>query len=439
MGDKMTENRGKNMHDFCTKIFPYCRSLTGEGVRQTLNEIKSDLEDFDSSIKFDIINVPSGTQVFDWTVPKEWKINTGYIEDDKGNRIVDFKNSNLHIVGYSTPIDKWVNLEELLKHIYTQPEQPNVIPYVTSYYKERFGFCMSENLKNSLKEGNYHMYIDSELFEGVLNYAECIVPGRTEKEIFFSTYICHPSMANNECSGPAVQLELIKYISKFVDRKYTYRFVFVPETIGSLAYLSTNDNLDHMKKCMVAGFNLSCVGDDRNYSIIETRYADTLADKALHNILKFHIDNYKVYDFLLAGSDEKQYGSPFIELPVVGFCRTKYGEFPEYHTSADDLENVVTPSGLRGAYEVLVKLVRALEYNDYYKINVLGVPQLGKRGLYPTVSQKGNYGTVKPMIDTIRYLDGKNDIFDISNRINVSTDVVIDIIDKLKEKDLVRV
>ena len=433
----MINDKGNEMHQFAKKIYPYCRSITGEGVRQTLTDVKNALKHFDNNINLQIKSVPSGTKVFDWIVPKEWKIKSGYIEDENGNHIIDFKDSNLHILGYSTPIDEWVDLDELKKYIYTQPDQPEVIPYVTSYYKERFGFCMSEKQKNSLKPGKYHMYIDSELFDGVLNYAECVIKGKEDKEIFFSTYICHPSMANNECSGPAVQNEIIKYVQNIRDRRYTYRFVFIPETIGSITYLSQGNNLKHLQDNMVAGFNLSCVGDDRTYSIVESRNSNTIADKALHNILKFHIGEYCTYDFTKAGSDERQYNAPFIELPVVGFCRSRYGMFPEYHTSADDLVNVVIPTGLQGAYEVLIKLINAFEYNNYYKVKVLGEPQLGKRGLYPTISQKGSYDAVKSMVDTIKYCDGKNDLFDISNRINVPTNMIIDIINKLKENELV--
>ena len=428
------ENKGKEIYGFLKQIFPYFRCLTGEGVRKTLDDIKAEVENFNKSIKVDIKSVKSGTKVFDWTVPKEWVIREAYIEDENNNHIIDIKNNNLHVLGYSTPVDRLVDLEELKQYIYTQEDQPEVIPYVTSYYKERYGFCMSKKQKDSLKHGKYRMYIDSELIDGVLNYAECVIPGKTDREIFFSTYVCHPSMANNECSGIAVQTELIKYVSLYTDRRFTYRFVFIPETIGSITYMSVDNHLEHMKKTMVAGFNISCVGDEQNYSMVESRYANTLADKAIKNILK-NRGKYTTHTFLESGSDERQYNAPFIDLPVVGYNRTKYGMYKEYHTSADDL-NFVTPSGLQGSYEVLVSLIHALEYNNYYKIKVLGEPQLGKRGLYPTISQKGNYDTVASMMNLIKYCDGKNDIFDISNRINVPVELLIEIIDKLIANDL---
>ena len=432
------KNKGQEIYNFVKQIYPYFRCLTGEGVRQTLNDIKENLMAHDKNIKFEIKSVPSGTSVFDWNVPKEWKIREAYIEDENGNHIVDIKNNNLHVLGYSTPVDMVVDLEKLKKYIYTQADQPNVIPYVTSYYKERFGFCMSQVEKDNLKPGKYHMYIDSELFDGVLNYGECVINGESDKEIFFSTYVCHPSLANNECSGPAVETEIIKFVSDMKKRKYTYRFIFIPETIGSITYMSTENHLQHMKEKLLAGFNLSCVGDDRAYSIVESRYANTLADKALKSVLKAKTENYVTYPFIKSGSDERQYNAPFIELPIVGFCRTKYGMYPEYHTSADDL-SLVTPSGLQGSYEVLTTLINALEVNEYYKVKCLGEPQLGKRGLYPTVSQKGSYDAITSMVNFIKYCDGKNDIFDISERIGVGVTAFFDIVEKLKGNELIGV
>lgn len=361
-----------------------------------------------------------------------------YIENESGTHIIDMKSHNLHVMGYSTPVDEWVDLHELKKHIFTQPDQPDVIPYVTSYYKERYGFCMSERQFSQLKEGNYHMYIDSELIDGVLNYAEVVIPGETDQEIFFSTYFCHPSMANNECSGPVLSAELVRYVAAMDKRKYTYRFIYIPETIGSISYMSTSDHLKHMKEHMIAGFNLSCVGDDRDYSIVESRYADTLADKVLKNVLKYHTGgNYSVYSFLQRGSDERQYNAPGIELPVVCFCRSKYGEYPEYHTSADNM-GIVSPSGFQDSYDVMTRVIQALEYNEKYCVTVLGEPRLGKRGLYPTISQKGNYNEVMVMVDFIAYADGKNDLIDISNRISVPICEMLEMIEKLVSCKLVQ-
>lgn len=425
-------NEGQEMYDFVCKIFPYCRSLTGEGVRQTLNDLREFITQ-GGGPELQVFEVPSGTKAFDWTVPREWKIREAYIEDEAGNHIIDMKDNNLHVLGYSTPVDKWVSLDELKEHIYTQPDQTDYIPYVTSYYKERFGFCMSENMKNSLPEGKYHLYIDSELFDGVLNYAEIVIPGETNEEVFFSTYFCHPSMANNECSGPALSGELVKYVMSLSQRRYTYRFIYVPETIGSITYLSQGDRLSSLQKSMVAGFNLSCVGDNRDYSIVESRHADTLADRVLKNVLHYHTDNkYSTYSFLKRGSDERQYNAPGVDLPVVGFCRSKFGEYPEYHTSADDL-SLVSPEGFQGAYDVMTQVIDAVEMNRSYQVQVLCEPQLGKR-----TSQKGSYDKVTAMVNFIAYADGKTDLIDISNKILVPIGELIRVVKKLKVNNVIK-
>ena len=416
------------MYELAKKLFPICRSLTGNGVRETLKILKEEY----SGLK--VYEVPSGTEVFDWTVPKEWNIRDAYIKNSDGEKIIDFKENNLHIMGYSLPMNERLSLDELTKIIYTQPEQPEVIPYVTSYYKERRGFCMSEQQKCTLKNGMYHCVIDSDLKDGSLTYGEIIIPGNTEKEILLSTYVCHPSMANNEVSGPCVTIELAKWISELKDRRYTYRIVFLPETIGSITYLS--QNIAVMKENTIAGFVLSCVGDNRTYSFVETKYGNTLTDKLLKNVLKYHYPEYKKYDFLHRGSDERQYNAPGVELPVCAVCRSKYGEYPEYHTSADDL-TVISEEGLQGTFELMKKCIMVLEHNNYYKVNCLCEPQLGKRGLYPTVSKKGSYESIYAMTNFLTYADGKNDLIDISNIINVPVEQLIEIVDKLKQNGLI--
>ncbi len=432
----LTENRGRAMYDLADKIFPYCRSITGQGVRDTLADLKEYIG-ADNGPELKVYEVPCGTKVFDWTVPKEWVIRSAYIEDEDGNRIIDMAENNLHVLGYSAPVDRWVELDELVKYIYTLPDAPDAIPYVTSYYKERYGFCMSENQKQSLKPGKYHMVVDSEFIDGVLNYAEVILKGESEKEIFFSSYFCHPSMANNECSGPVLLSELIRQIAAMPNRKYTYRFVFVPETIGSISYLSTGTHLVDMQKNVIAGFNLSCVGDNRDYSIVETHYADTLADKVLKNVLHYR-GKYSTYSYLKRGSDERQYNAPGVNLPVVCFCRSKFAEYPEYHTSLDNMD-LISPEGLQGSLEVMCEVMEALENNGYYKINVLCDPQLGKRGLYPDVSKKGCYDAVFSLTNFIAYADGSNDLIDISNIIGVPVRELLDILDKLLDNNLLDV
>lgn len=418
-----------NMYSLVKELFPICRSITGDGVRKTLRIIQREIPELK------IFEVPTGTKVFDWIVPKEWNIKGGYIETLDGKKVIDFADTNLHVMGYSLPIDKIVSREELLEMCYTIPEQPDYIPYVTSYYKERSGFCLSEKQKQALTEDTYHVVIDSTLENGSLTYGELLIPGNSKDEIFLSTYVCHPSMANNELSGPAVAVELAKYILANKDRRYSYRIIFIPETIGSITYLSKN--LDYMQKHVIAGYNISCVGDDRTYSYVESPYADTLADRVAQNVLNFHYPEYKRYSFLHRGSDERQYCSPLVHLPLCAICRSKYEEYPEYHTSADNL-NLVSPNGLYGAFEVYRKCIDLLESNYMYIVTTPCEPQLGKRGLYPTLSRRGSINETRSMTAFIAYADGKHDLVDISNRINVPIDRLLPIIKKLLDNGLIR-
>lgn len=418
-----------NMYSLVKELFPICRSITGDGVRKTLRIIQREIPELK------IFEVPTGTKVFDWIVPKEWNIKGGYIETLEGKKVIDFADTNLHVMGYSLPIDKIVSREELLEMCYTIPEQPDYIPYVTSYYKERSGFCLSEKQKQALTEDTYHVVIDSTLENGSLTYGELLIPGNSKDEIFLSTYVCHPSMANNELSGPAVAVELAKYILANKDRRYSYRIIFIPETIGSITYLSKN--LDYMQKHVIAGYNISCVGDNRTYSYVESPYADTLADRVAQNVLNFHYPEYKRYSFLHRGSDERQYCSPLVHLPLCAICRSKYEEYPEYHTSADNL-NLVSPNGLYGAFEVYRKCIDLLESNYMYIVTTPCEPQLGKRGLYPTLSRRGSINETRSMTAFIAYADGKHDLVDISNRINVPIDRLLPIIKKLLDNGLIR-
>ena len=421
---------GKEMYDLAVRLFPICRSITGDGFRQSLGIIREHVPEMQ------VFEVPSGTEVFDWTVPKEWNIRGGWIRRKDGETVIDFRDSNLHVLGYSVPIHQMVSREELLEHVYTQSEQPDWIPYVTSYYKERWGFCMSERQKQQLTDPEYEVCIDSTLADGSLTYGELIVPGETDEEVFFSTYLCHPSMANNELSGPCLMTALIRYVQSLPKRRYTYRFIIVPETIGSITYLSRN--IKSMQQHVKAGFVLSCVGDDRTYSMVSTKYEDTLADRVLENVLHFHYPDYIRYSFMKRASDERQYGSAGVGLPVCAFCRSKYHEYPEYHTSADNMD-LISPEGLSGAYEVMVKVINALENNYFYQMQCKCEPQLGKRGLYPTVSQKGTKGDARYIQDFIAYADGRNDLIGISNILDIPVDKLIPIKDQLMEHHLLAI
>ena len=428
---RIRKEEGMNGHDIMrivSRIFPICRSITGKGVRETLKI----LQEYCNELQ--ICEVPCGTKVFDWVIPDEWNITEGYIENEAGERIIDFAANNLHIVGYSRPMDVWMELEELKSYIHTLPEQPELIPYVTSYYSPRSGFCMSQRMLDSLPKNRYHAVIKSTFDPmGSLTYGEILIPGKLEKEIFFSSYVCHPSMANNECSGPCVMIALAEYIRNMPNRQYSYRLILVPETIGAITYLSKN--LVQMKKQIIAGFNLTCVGDDMQYTIVHSRYADTLADKVLTNVLKYRGRGFKECTYLERGSDERQYCFPGVDIPLCTFSRTKFYDYPEYHTSGDNLE-LISEKGLQGAFDVMVECIRILEYNGYYRINCLCEPQLGKRGLYPTVSKKGIYDEVRKLQDFILYADGKNDLLDISAVIDYPAVRLIDLVKVLTEQKL---
>lgn len=420
---------GEAIYQLCEELFPINRSLTGDGVRQTFQILQREIPDLVT------YEVPTGTACFDWTVPKEWNCQEAYIIDPNGHKICDFSQNNLHVLGYSYPVETTLSLAELQHYLYSKPELPEAIPYVTSYYTERWGFCLSHQQRESLPEGNYQVYINSTLEDGHLTYGEVLIPGETEEEIFFSTYICHPSMANNELSGPTVATYLIKYLQSLPSRRYSYRFVFIPETIGSIVYLSRNLNV--MKERTVAGFNLTCVGDNHTYSYLPSRDGNTLADKAAQHVLKHHYPDYQSYTFLDRGSDERQYCWPNVDLPLCSMMRSKFMEYPEYHTSLDNLD-YISPEGLYGAYEIHTKVIEALEHNHYYEVATLCEPQLGKRGLYPTLS-KGveTRKIVRNMMNFLAYCDGKKDIIDIAEIIEVAVWELYDIIQNFEDHALI--
>jgi aminopeptidase-like protein len=410
------------LYEFAARLFPICRSLTGEGVRVTLRLIQEILPELR------IAEIPSGTQCFDWTIPPEWNIRDAYVRDEFGNKVIDFRRNNLHVVGYSIPVQTSVTLEELDGHLYSLPEQPSAIPYITSYYSPRWGFCLTHEERQKLKPGTYQVVIDSTLEPGVLNYGELILPGREPGEVLLSTYVCHPSMANNEVSGPTVTTFLAKRLSEMTDRRYTYRVVYVPETIGSIAYLSRN--LEQMKRNTVAGFVVTCVGDDRCYSYLPSRRGGTLADKVALHVLKTHAPDFHRYPFLERGSDERQYCSVGVDLPVASLMRSKYGTYPEYHTSLDDL-NLISPQGLFGTFQLLQKCVTAIERNRKYRVCCPCEPQLGKRGLYPSLSTKTSGRVVRTMMNILAYADGELDLIDIAETIGVSVEECYPIVERL--------
>ena len=389
-------------------LFPICRSITGDGIKKTL----SYFEKINPELKR--IKFKSGLKVFDWVVPPEWNIKDAYIIKN-GKKIVDFKKNNLHVVSYSQPINKIISKSDLLKKLYTEKKRPNAIPYVTSYYNKDWGFCISENQKKKLKNGNYKVFINSSLTKGNLECSHALFKGKSKKEIFFSSYVCHPSMANNELSGPSLLNAIMLYLKKnHKNSYYSYRFFLGPETIGSISYLSKYKKI--LKKNIFCGFNLSCVGDERNYSHIKSKKENTIADQSLSSAI-FHFKNKKIYSFLNRGSDERQYCYPGIDLPLATFCKTKFGEFPEYHTSDDNLK-LVTKKGMADSLEIFVNIIEGFELGCIPSNTNLCEPNLGKRNLYPLISQKGAYSKIKIRMNLLAYADGQDNIFNISKKIN---------------------
>jgi len=414
-------------------LFPICRSLTGDGVRKTLKIIKKEFPELN------IYKVPSGTKVFDWNVPSEWNIKDAYILDKNNKKIVDFKNNNLHLVGYSIPVNKYFPKKELFNHIHSLPKQPKAIPYITSYYKKYWGFCINHNKKlkfdkNYKNSDKFKVVIKSNInSKGHLNYGELILNGKSKQEILISTYVCHPSMANNELSGPIVSMCLINHFSKIKNLEKTIRFIFIPETIGSITYLSRN--LSYLKVNLIGGFNLSCIGDDRQHSCMFSKYGNTPSDRAVveaYNRLKI---KFKRYSFLERGSDERQYNSPGIDLPIASIFRTKYAEYPEYHTSLDNF-NLVTEKGIRGGFNVAKEAVGILIKKIVPKNKILCEPQMEKRGLYPFLSTKSENKITKLYMNFLQYADGKNDLESISTLLNIELGLTHKIYNILKKNNL---
>jgi aminopeptidase-like protein len=423
----MKLSNGQDIYKLCKKLWPITRSITGDGVRETLRIIQQEISNLT------IHEVPTGTQCFDWKIPKEWNIKDAYIIDPDGKKIIDFQDSNLHVVGYSSPINQTVPLAELQEHLHSRPEQPNAIPYVTSYYEERWGFCLTENQRKTLKEGNYQVFINSELSDGSLTYGELIIPGKSEKEIFLSTYVCHPSMANNELSGPTVTTYLAKWIQS-QPREYTYRIIFIPETIGSITYLSKNQQ--KLKENVSAGFNITCVGDDNAYSFLPSRNGSTLSDIVAKHVLKHHAKDFKEYSFLDRGSDERQYCSPGVDLPIASIMRTKYGEYEQYHTSLDNLD-FISDKGLYGAFKALTLSIICIENNKVYKYTNLCEPQLGRRGLRSNVGAINNMTQFnKDVTNVLAYADGKKDLISIAIETDRPLWELIIVVEKLVEHNL---
>ena len=415
------------------KLFPICRSLTGDGNKKTLNLIKK-------KIKFlKIKSFQSGSKVYDWRIPPEWNIKSASIKDKFGKKLVDFSDNNLHLVGYSIPIKKKVNKGLLLSKLYTFPNNKNAIPYVTSYYKKDWGFCVTEIKKNLIKK----LYKKDDLFKvhiqssfkknGKLHYGEALVPGKSKKEILISTYICHPSMANNEISGILVSMCLLKHFEK-KKLKHTLRFIFIPENIGSQAYISKN--LKRLKKNVVGGFVLSCIGDNRNHSCMLSKNKNSPSDNALLETYKKLKLKFKIHPFTRSGSDERRFNYPGIDIPIASIFRTKYGEYPEYHSSFDNFD-LVTLEGIKGGFKVAKNAIKHLDRKIIPKNCLPCEPQLGKRNLYPTISKNSLQPRYKNYLNFLLYADGRTDLGQIKKILNISNSECLQIYKILKKNNLI--
>lgn len=421
---------GKDMFQLANELWPLGRSLSGEGVRQTLDILQRE----NSTLARKTFK--TGTKVSDWEIPMEWNVSSAKIIGPGGEIICNYLDNNLHLLGYSTPYSGTLSLEELMPHLHSLPEQPDAIPYATSYYEETWGFCISDNEKKALKPGFYHIEIDSSLTAGSLDYGELYIQGQSNQEILFSTYICHPSLANNELSGPVLATELAKYV-RTLNPYFSYRFLFLPETIGSIAYIS--QHFHSLKTNLLAGYVLTCVGDERAYSYLPSRQGNTVADRAAVAVLTENGVDYRKYEWRDRGSDERQYCAPGVDLPVCSIMRSKYGEYSEYHTSLDRLGTVVTEKGLQGSFETYVSLIHYFEKRRYPKVTTLGEPQLGRRGLYPNISIKGVYSDIRTMMDAISQMDGTHSIGEIASMVGATEVAVQEMCDMLIREALVRI
>lgn len=397
-------------------LWPLCRSLTGEGIRSSL-KILSEI------IPLQFHHIHSGTEVFDWKVPKEWNIKDAYILDPQGNKIVDFKENNLHVVGYSTAVDKDLSLDDLQKHLHSIEDLPEAIPYVTSYYNESWGFCISHRQRKSLKPGNYRVVISSSLENGKLTYGDLVLPSTQsgeQKEILISTYVCHPSMANNELSGPLVSAFLYRLLSQLPERKFNYRFFFGAETIGSIAYLSQWG--EHFKKNLAAGLVMTCCGDHRKWNYKQTRDGGHTIDRICENLLTKNkqLKDVKIRKFFPLGSDERQYCSPGFNLPMGSMIRSMYGEYPEYHTSLDN-KDFISFGAMVDTIDQTFQALMALEMNQsLVSTNPFCEPMLGKRNLYSAIGGPRIQADEKVLINWIlNFSDGKHDLVAIANKAEV--------------------
>ena len=422
----ISDNVGDQIFALAAKIYPICRSITGNGVRYTLHELCK-------HIALEIHEVPTGTEVFDWTIPREWNIHDAYIKNERGEKVVDFARSNLHVMSYSVPVRQRISLSELKKHLYSLPEQPDLIPYRTSYYKENWAFCMAHRQFEGLQDEMYDVLIDSTLTEGYLTYGEYLHKGETQDEFLFSAHICHPSLANDNCSGVALLTYLAERMAGLQTR-YSYRFLFAPGTIGAITWLARNeDNSQRIKHGLV----VSMVGDPGGPTYKRSRSGSTTIDRAIVHVLRHSGLKPAVLDFFPYGYDERQYCSPGFDLPVGLFQRSRFGEIPQYHTSADDLD-FIRPEHLGESYRLITQVLDVIE-NDATYVNLIPKcePQLGRRGLYNAVGgDKDAAAANMAMLWILNLSDGAHSLLDIAERAELPFEVIRRTAEQLEQHGL---
>ncbi|HEV8373632.1 MAG TPA: DUF4910 domain-containing protein [Actinomycetota bacterium] len=417
---------GEELYKLVAELYPICRSITGDGVRRTLEIV-------DREIGVQLHEVPTGTQVFDWTVPREWNIRDAWVANAAGERVIDFQANNLHVVSYSVPVRARMPLAELKRHLHTLPEHPDWIPYRTSYYSESWGFCASQRLVDGLPEGDYEVCVDATLADGHLTYGEHVVAGQTEDEVLVTCHVCHPSLANDNCSGIAVASRLAGRLGGTRPR-YTYRFLFIPGTIGSITWLARNeDRVGRIRHGLV----LACVGDPGHLTYKRSRRGDAEIDRAVRHVLERSGRPHEIVEFSPYGYDERQFCSPGFDLPVGCLSRTPYARYPQYHTSADDLD-LVRPEHLQDTFDACWEVLGVLEGNRrYLNLNPKCEPQLGKRGLYGSIGGRSDAEERQmAMLWALNLSDGDHTLLDVADRARLPFALVADVAGSLEQAGL---
>jgi aminopeptidase-like protein len=423
---------GREMYERVERLYPICRSITGNGVRQTLHIIGKELE-------LDTREVPTGTRIFDWTVPQEWNIRDAYVKDRHGRRVIDFAASNLHVLNYSTPVDARLRFSELQSHLFSIPEHPDWIPYKTSYYSRNWGFCVTDRQRQALAaegdDAEYEVRIESSIEDGSLTYGECFLPGRESAEVLFSSHVCHPSLCNDNLSGISVAVSLARVLAT-VPRRYSYRFLFAPGTVGAIAWLALNETRASLIR---HGLVLACIGDRGSMTYKRSRRGTADIDRAVGHVLAHSGEPHEISDFSPYGYDERQYCSPGFNLPVGVLSRTPHGRFPEYHTSADNLD-LVSPEALADSLHTVLATVEVLEGNARL-VNTTAKcePQLGRRGLYASLGgHADSRAAEEAMLWILNLADGSHTLLDIAERSGLSFDAVHQMASILQQHDLLR-